>query len=130
MLAAALSLALRNPVDVLGSGGCPTRRYAGLYCPGCGSLRATHHTLNGRFALAWRHNPALIAVGLPAAACLAAVAAATLVTGRSPRPPFRLRAGHLWAAAALLTAWGAVRNIPSPLLDWARPPDAAEPPRR
>lgn len=127
MALAAVLLAFTNPVDVLGGGGCPTRRFAGVYCPGCGSLRATHQLLQGHAALAWRHNPLLVAVGLPCAAWLALSYGAALITGRPGRsivtkhPPAWL----LWSAAALLIGWGVVRNIPLAALDWTRPPAAA-----
>ncbi len=116
-------LAFSDPVDVLGGGGCPTRRIAGVYCPGCGSLRATHQLLHGHPALAWRFNPLLVAVGVPCA-WMAFSCIATLVTGRpglslvARSPPTWL----LWSAASLLIGWGVIRNIPLAALDWTRPP--------
>jgi hypothetical protein len=35
---------------------CPTHWLTGLYCPGCGSLRATHHLLQGDLLTALRFN--------------------------------------------------------------------------
>jgi hypothetical protein len=124
-LVATIALALKNPVEVLGGGGCPTMRIAGVYCPGCGSLRASHYLLTGDAPAAWRHNPLMIAVGVPCAAWLAVSYSLTLITGRPSRvayPPAWL----LWSAAALLVGWGVVRNIPVATLDWTRPPEAAE----
>jgi len=36
---------------------CPIRYLTGLYCPGCGSLRAMHALLHGELARAWAMNP-------------------------------------------------------------------------
>lgn len=125
IVAAATLLAFSHPFDALGSGGCPTRRFLGLYCPGCGSLRCTHALLTGDPSGAWRHNPAMIVAGLPAAVWLAIAATFTLVTGRSLTPPWRIRPAVLWTVAALLIGWGVVRNIPARTLDWTRPPDSS-----
>jgi hypothetical protein len=43
---------------------CPFKWATGYQCPGCGSQRATHHLLNGRFSEAFRLNP-LFMVALP-----------------------------------------------------------------
>ena len=51
---------------------CPTFTLTGLYCPGCGSTRAVHHLLHGRWGQAFSAN-ALLLVGVPAIALLAAV---------------------------------------------------------
>jgi hypothetical protein len=39
---------------------CPIRYLTGLYCPGCGSLRAMHALLHGELARAWAMNPLMI----------------------------------------------------------------------
>ena len=39
---------------------CPFHWVTGLYCPGCGSLRAVHRLLHGRFAEAFTLNPLLV----------------------------------------------------------------------
>ena len=36
---------------------CPFHYLTGLYCPGCGSLRAIHHLLHGNLQAAWAMNP-------------------------------------------------------------------------
>lgn len=38
---------------------CPLYRFFGWQCPFCGSQRALHAFLHGRFVDAWRYNPAL-----------------------------------------------------------------------
>lgn len=125
VFAAATALALKNPVMILGGGGCPTMRIAGVYCPGCGSLRASHYMLTGKVQNAWRHNPLMIAVGVPCAAWLAVSYSITLITGRSSRLVTSPPAWLLWSAAGLLVGWGVLRNIPIHALDWTRPPEPA-----
>ena len=39
---------------------CPLHQLTGLYCPGCGSLRALHQLAHGHFAEALRLNPPLV----------------------------------------------------------------------
>jgi len=39
---------------------CPFHRLTGLYCPGCGSLRAVHQLLHGNLLTAFSLNPLLI----------------------------------------------------------------------
>ena len=43
---------------------CPTYALTGLYCPGCGGLRAVHALAHGEFGLALQRNP-LVVLGLP-----------------------------------------------------------------
>lgn len=40
---------------------CLFYRFSGLYCPGCGSLRAIHNLLNGNLAKAFSYNALLVA---------------------------------------------------------------------
>jgi hypothetical protein len=129
MVVAGVSLAMRNPVQVLGGGGCPTRRLAGVYCPGCGTLRATHHLLNGRIVDAWRHNPAMLVAGIPCVLWLAVSNTLAVISGPTRRNPAALGVPTwlLWFAGAALLGWGVVRNLPAPALDWTRPPDPASP---
>ncbi len=44
---------------------CPTWAWGGVYCPGCGATRATHHLLNGRWLPALHNNLALVWLGVP-----------------------------------------------------------------
>ncbi len=39
---------------------CPSYKYFGIECPGCGSQRALHHLLNGKFGAAFKVNPILV----------------------------------------------------------------------
>jgi hypothetical protein len=116
-------LAWRHPTE-LPIPSCPSRML-GLYCPGCGSTRATHLLLRGEFAAAWRHNPGLVVVGVPALAIYVVGLLLALCTGRSIRVlPFG-PATAAWFGAILVTAlvaWAVVRNLPGPAFDRFRPP--------
>jgi hypothetical protein len=86
---------------------CPLYLFTGLYCPGCGGLRATHALLHSRIsdALAW--NPLLVCL-LPLGAWYVACRY------------FRWRALPLWISGAqvayfwliLLVGFGIARNLP------------------
>jgi hypothetical protein len=39
---------------------CPFHYCTGLYCPGCGSLRALHSLLHGHLLAAWHFNPLMV----------------------------------------------------------------------
>ncbi|MFG2633125.1 DUF2752 domain-containing protein [Streptomyces sp. NPDC048362] len=109
---AAGALAYVGVVDP-GEGGhypvCPLYRLTGLYCPGCGGLRATHALLHGDVLTALRDN------ALGVAACLACAVLWTVWVIRTVgnRPPrFDPGPAHLWAAGVLLLAFTIVRNLP------------------
>ena len=84
---------------------CPFRLLTGLQCPGCGTTRALHHLLHGRFEEAFRLNPmifVLIAVAL--------FALPSVLRGR--HPGFLMKPWFAWAAFAVLTSYWIVRNTP------------------
>ena len=89
---------------------CPMHALTGLFCPGCGSLRALHALLHGELAAAVRQN-ALMMVFLPF------IGAALLRRGaRAFVPAVTRPTAHAgWADKALLAAilvWGILRNLP------------------
>jgi len=71
----------------------------GLYCPGCGSLRALHCLLHADLAGALAYNPLLV-VSLP---FLAALSIWRRLLHQVWVP---------WAAFAILVLYGVLRNIP------------------
>ena len=98
---AALALAalcLLDPVETPGFPRCPVFALTGWKCPGCGTARALHAALHGRFAEALRFNAAL-----PVA--LALVAYVVAFPRRALRPAFA------WAVLALVLGWGVLRNV-------------------
>lgn len=122
---AAWALWRTNPADVPWLPRCPSALLLGLQCPGCGSTRAVHHLLHLDLAAAWRHNPALLVLGLPALAVLLAAAALTLASGR--HLCVALGRGTGTALAILLVVYMLLRNIPHAAFDAWRPPPIRSP---
>jgi len=77
---------------------CPLHYVTGLYCPGCGSLRAIHQLLHGNIARAFALNPLMVA-SLPLMGLL-------LV-----RRSWTYRPWLPWCALAVLLCYGVLRNI-------------------
>ena len=97
---AALALAalfLLDPEETSGFPRCPVFALTGWKCPGCGTARALHAALHGRFADALRLNAAL-----PIALALLALCVA--------RPRLARRPAFAWTVLALVLAWGVARN--------------------
>lgn len=98
---------------------CPTRAYLGIYCPGCGSMRATHYLLNGRFGDSLRNNPLVLPL-LPLVFLLLVRFVTEMRTGRSwPLPGERYLGITLLVVFAFLFV---ARNIPWEGFDILRPP--------
>jgi len=77
---------------------CPLHLVTGLYCPGCGSLRALHQLLHGHVTRAFSLNPLLV-LSLPFLAFL------------SLRPPLLYRPWLAWWCFAVLVGYGVLRNL-------------------
>ncbi len=98
---------------------CPLHAATGLWCPLCGSTRATHELLHADLAGAISLNP-LFVVMVPLALYLYGAWALQLTTGRElPRP----RPSARWSGAlfVLLLAFAVVRNLSIPALAWMAP---------
>lgn len=88
---------------------CPFLALTGLYCPGCGSLRALHDLTVGDLAGAWAMNPATV-IAVPYLLAAWVLWLHRAVTGR-PRVPV----GPGWIPAlvpVLIAAFWVLRNIP------------------
>lgn len=89
---------------------CPSLALTGLYCPGCGSMRAVHDVWNLDLAGAWSMNP-LAVVMMPVLVGYWLAWLHRTVTGRPRRyisPP--------WVPNALLVvvvAYWVLRNVPA-----------------
>lgn len=115
---AAALLAWRHPV-LLPIPSCPFLVATGFYCPGCGSLRASHHVLQGHWLDACRHNPLLVAF-LPFFSLWLLAHLDTAVRGRR----WQLDMPGVWgmAVAVLLTLFWFLRNLPWEIFGYLRPP--------
>lgn len=89
---------------------CPFRTLTGLWCPGCGLTRATHHLFRGDLAQAMRFNAfvVLILAGLS----LIWLVWALQVAGRPVRRASRVPSWVYAAAITALMAFAVVRNLP------------------
>jgi hypothetical protein len=89
---------------------CPVRYLTGLYCPGCGSLRAMHALLHGELGLAWAMNPLMI-VTLPFVTYGLLSAALFELRGRG-LPQVMLPARWIRAFCVVVILYGVARNLP------------------
>jgi len=89
---------------------CPIRYLTGLYCPGCGSLRAMHALLHGELARAWAMNPLMI-VMLPFVT-YGLVSAALLELRGNGLPEIMLPAKWIRAFCVLVVLYAVARNLP------------------
>lgn len=99
LVAALTCLFIANPAASHLFPPCPFRLLTGLYCPGCGSLRAIHLFLHGHLLAAFRMNPILV---------LAIPGAGVLLLKRS----LAYKVWTPWVALIILVAYGVLRNIP------------------
>ncbi|MDF5755983.1 DUF2752 domain-containing protein [Spongiactinospora sp. TRM90649] len=89
---------------------CPFLALTGLYCPGCGTLRATHALAHGEPVAALGLNALAIAV-IPVVLYLwARWVVITLRPGRAR--PVRVRPAWIWGWAVIVIAYWIVRNLP------------------
>jgi Protein of unknown function (DUF2752) len=95
---------------------CPTYALTGLYCPGCGGLRAVHALCHGDLTLALHRN-AVVVLGVPLAiwAYLAWVRRSLLGRPAAWFPPKAL----LWGGAVALIGFTLLRNLPG--FGWLAP---------
>ena len=87
---------------------CPIKMMTGVDCPGCGSQRALHALLDGRFAEAFAFNPLLFLLG--------PYACTVIILEWFPQRHPRLRTAltSTTAIAAIMVAivaWTIIRNI-------------------
>ena len=112
-LAATAVLATLVAFNPAGSGifpPCPFHALTGLYCPGCGTLRALHQLLHGRSLQALGLNP-LMVMSLPFLGYALASETFLATVGRR-LPGVRLPASWIWALLAAIILFWIFRNIP------------------
>ncbi|MDR0704047.1 MAG: DUF2752 domain-containing protein [Planctomycetaceae bacterium] len=98
---------------------CPFHYLTGLYCPGCGTLRATHYLLHFNVTTAFRYQPLAVSL-LPVAMFLLGKKWYEHYRQKNVRLPYE--ESVYWGIFFIICLFFAVRNIPSILLDWLRPP--------
>ena len=119
--AAVLTLFLFDPSQYGFYPRCGLYTTTGLYCPGCGSLRALHHLAHGEILTALHFNPMLV-LGLPFVAFFSARRALLWSSGK-PLPPFTLQGRWLIAFVIVLVVFTILRNLPFSPFTWLAPPE-------
>ncbi|WP_234346680.1 DUF2752 domain-containing protein [Cellulomonas timonensis] len=100
-------------------GVCPLLALTGLYCAGCGGLRATHDLATGDLAGAWAMNP-LWVLAVPLVAVLWGRWALRRWRG-TPRPvSARSQLWPAWLFLVVVLGYSALRNVPD-LAPWLAP---------
>lgn len=89
---------------------CLFHSATGLWCPGCGSLRALHQLLCGHVASAFHFNPLLV-VSLP---WLLAYWTVRIHRGYRGLAPPKLRPAWILLFLSGALAFGILRNLPGP----------------
>ncbi len=89
---------------------CPFRAVTGLYCPGCGTLRAGNRLVHGRIGDAFGFN-ALAVLMLPVL-IYAFTSSLLVAAGRPALPRPRIPAAWIWVFGFVALAFGVLRNIP------------------
>lgn len=90
---------------------CPFLSVTGLYCPGCGSLRAVHALAHGDVVTAVDRN-VLVVAALPALAASWVLWARRVAAGR-PRTGPGAPAAAVWALLGVIIAFWVLRNLPA-----------------
>jgi hypothetical protein len=103
VLGALAVLFLFNPAGNAVYPPCPFHHLTGYWCPGCGSLRATHELLHLHFAAAWALNPLFIL-------CLPILAMARKEDGLVDRAFHHPSAP--WITGIILVGFWILRNLP------------------
>ncbi len=122
-VAGAAVLVLRDPHAPGSFGVCPLYALTGLYCAGCGALRATHDLLTGDLAGAWSMNPLwVVAVPLLVLAWMRWLRGPATEPGASPGGSPTPRMSALCARAQVIVpvavgltvvVYSVLRNVPA-----------------
>ena len=115
-VAATAVVAVHSPYAPGSYGYCPFHALTGLWCPMCGSLRATHDLARLDLAGAWGMNP-LWVVLVP---FVVGGWALWVLRSSQGRPMPSLPRAAWWLVAGLVLVFGVLRNIPA-LAPWLAP---------
>ncbi|MDR1958048.1 MAG: DUF2752 domain-containing protein [Planctomycetaceae bacterium] len=109
----------KHPADYGFIPSCPFHTVTGLYCPGCGSMRACHYLLNGHFLWSLRCNPLAMTM-LP---LIFFLTVRWFWTSFLHRPfPFPYQNALYRGVLVMVILFFLVRNLPLDAFDVLRPP--------
>lgn len=100
---------------------CPTKTFLGIYCPVCGSQRATHYLLHGDIYTALKYNP-LFVILLPIIMLMLIQLAVQKFTYQQFRIPLFEKQWFILGLFFILCIYFIIRNIPLDFLEFLRPP--------
>ena len=106
---ATLALHLRDPHQQGSWGLCPFNAATGLYCPGCGGLRAVNDLTQGHVGAALSSN-VVVTVLIPVATVLLAVWAVDRWRGHTRRVPWQRLRPFVVALVTVLVVFTVARN--------------------
>jgi hypothetical protein len=115
--ASTLALHVRDPHVTHSWGVCPLYATTGLYCPGCGSLRAVNDLTNGHLGAAASSN-VLLVLALPVAAYLFLRWTLAAWQGRETTLAPELSRPVVVGLVVLVVAFTVARNLPG---SWLAP---------
>jgi len=119
IIAASVTLFYYNPASSDLYPPSPFRVLTGLYCPGCGTLRALHQLLHGHLITAFGLNP-LMLISLPFLIGSYLNYGVEAITGKSLWQIF-IPAKLIWFLLQVVIAYWVVRNIPFHPFSWLAP---------
>lgn len=90
---------------------CGFYQLTGLYCPGCGSGRAAAAFLRGNHLAAFRYNPMLFLLGVPAA-LIAGWEILAFALPEMVKTHVRIPQRAAWTVCSLVFAFWIARNLP------------------
>jgi hypothetical protein len=98
---------------------CPFYKLTGLYCPGCGSLRAVHSLTHGNFLTAFGFNP-LLFLWSPVLLWMLSQQIAAELRGRTASTALTHPIWG-WLALGVIVAFTVLRNLPFAPFAWMSP---------
>ncbi len=116
---AAIILYYFNPAGSQLYPSSPFRALTGLYCPGCGSLRAIHQLLHGHFLAALDLNP-LMVLATPYLIYSFISYTSPVILGQKI-PQVYVKPALIWLFLKVVLAYWVLRNIPLPPFNWLAP---------
>ena len=99
---------------------CPVQWLTGFYCPGCGTQRAAHALLHGRWEQAARFN-LLAALYAPVVGAGLAGSGYRRLRRRPRQLSFLYRPWFGWLTVGLTLLFTLVRNLPNAVGQWLAP---------
>lgn len=119
LLALTIIVYIYHPATQVKILACPFRLLTGLYCPGCGSIRAMTQLLQGNIFKAAKHNVLAVAF-FPLLVWVTVGKVKLLITGKGlPSIPFTAR--WMRVLLALIILFTLLRNLPITQLAFLTP---------